>query len=361
MINFAQFLCQLREPSDRGEIPDAFVALFILSNPKIRNALLANPFIHGTHAFSAPDKADNYAGFALNAARFGNLENPQVVSVLKEVLSNDTGANGVLKTGPVFRALTRRPDLPEDLVQTLGRHPGSDIADHYLELVNNAAHQRLVLSGKITIGKMMKAGTLKQWVFSPALDSSEIEGIYDAGGDNDNTLLASFLYAAKCPERIYREIKPKMHLLGIPNFLRRSPWAKTHIEEIPRAKFFAKLQDELLDWQADDSEKLDCLAIPAIPFNGIHPDDLTETFKKDGELAAALVIGATRDREFAKRLLHADVSREDGVAIMFVPYASGRQLEKAVAGNPELAALAACHTNGGDILLMLFPKSNVLS
>ena len=142
-----------------------------------------------------------------------------------------------------------------------------------------------------------------------------------------------------------------MELLGNEIFLRESPWAKTYISERQDGGFWAEFREKMLWPKVKEGNALSAMTIPVLPFDSISQKDLREVFLQSERGAAALVCGAIRSRAFADALEPVGVGCETDIARLFSEHTSGRQLDKFAELHPDLAILAACHPNGGDVSL----------
>ena len=318
----------------------------ILPRTCVRNALLGNPLVHGDSGCPDPNRMVEWRDFLRNAALYGNFKNPHISSILATALDGDGDTLQHGNCSVVMEHLVKRADLSDELAVAFHKSTmGSDQSHH--ELFRNQTHQKLVKEGNLD-GFLLLVGT-EQYAVSPAVEPEKFRRVYDeeTGPASRRT---SLLYAAQCPEAIYLVEKECTDLLADADFLRYSPYAKSYLAEIPRSTFWDTFRSGFLDTQIEYNAGLQSLSFSSIPFDAITPDNLRAAFDGSGKANAAFIIGALSSRAFAESLGPMDGTAQD-LARALSPSASGLQLEKFAGLHPEMAALAACHPNGGDVQL----------
>lgn len=323
------------------EILNQFPASNQPNRTAIRNALLGNPLVHGDDGFPLPADGDKFQVFLKNAATFGNLKNPRLSKMLTDILLADEDSSA--DRDVIRDALVRREDLTEGFASMLSSFPRT-IAN-YRALSKTPAHQKLVLDGKLPAKCFFTLDTGSIHIFSPAATELQvIQGFADARTAEEKLAL---LTAKQCPETIYRRVASEINLLSDARFLRESPWAKTHIDSYEKTAFWKEFRSALLDKEVSEGRGLAALSLPGLPFDVVTAANFWTGFVDKGCCTGMEIVGALRSRKFAESMF---VSGDwNDLALLFAESTSGRQVEKFAELHPELAVLAACHPNGGDV------------
>lgn len=322
------------------------------------NSAWGNPAVHG-----ADKKPPGYAAvsplFKLNAATFGNLQNPEVAGILHATLADESKDSAI-----ILRGLTKRNDVPVALVQAM-HYSAHKTLETARMLVEMPAHQQLVR--KSGFGAALECDDSvhvdqdpeSSFVVSPACVPGQCRGFFnkDEPGDKINNAV---LLAAQCPEECYDYAKAEGDaFLETYEFLQYSPFAKKHLLSMGgRGEVWPvmrKIFEEKRKWDAG----IKTLALDCIPFEHISPRNIAGLFNFRGNDAAKTehialdIVGAIRSREYADARWRAGGTP---VAVLFSPHTSGRQLEEIARNHEGLAVLAACHPNGREIPISSIPE-----
>lgn len=321
-----------------------------------RSAMDGNPLVHGSGGKPECEAGDvNYVRYLRNAAAFGNLENPNVVRVLKDVLSIDSEDSNPLsgEVAWVRETLIARKDLAEDLVHAIVQAPTHSPAAVFRKLCGNPVHMRMVADGEtqaVGIFSDVEEEAVNDifFVVSPMASVKQIKVLYDAY--NGGTAWLSLLLAKQCPDELYQvACNEQPEFLTSESFLSRSPWAAKHVDKLGGDAPWNVVK-EIVNMKSPKRLGIRALHLAAIPMDKLSARNFREEFEGI-ELAAACAIGAGRSRAFATTLGQVGDAPELDIAFLFSPHTSGRQLEKLIALYPKLTAMAACHPNGTDIPL----------
>lgn len=310
-------------------------------NHDAKSALWGNPLVHGDNGKpNFQSLADDGAEwFFRNAATFGNLGNHFIEKLLVDTLLSANDECTFLQ-----ECLYTRDDVPESLVMALADSSKPSL-DGWLALMKMPGHQKLVKAGKAT-GVVRYGDRL---VVSPV---AELPRVFDCAETQKSIVLC-----AQCPEDAYFDVLRNCpEYLKTFDFLNESPWAKAHLSKITDTWGAVRA---ILHEQIDKQHGLQTLAVDAMPFDLITPDNLRECFTPKTGLQVSYVVGATRSRVFCDDLGQVGTHPYSDMAFLFSPHTSGRQLDKFAGLHPELSALAACHPNGGDVPLANAPGEHL--
>lgn len=339
--------------------------------PFFREALLANPNLVEHMSFSARDFSG--MAFADGLAVFGDLSNPQVSHVMREVVGDSSPEHALTQT-VVIDSLLSRKFLPEDTLVAMSTAANIG-AEHYRKLVGRQDHLTAAKAGRVDLYRFFR-DRHRCAVFSAVAPEALLKGkLRDeiaAFPDYAERSTASFAANPSCPISLFETIVSRGNVYAGEPAFRHSRWAINLVDAAIDGSYPAGLIDydlpgmiagaqaAHLAWNVTrgagvpHSSHLRTVAHVNFPweqaftregkFSQLLPMDAADSTR-----AGVYVALAARNSAIADSILNDKADPTQAFAMLFSQKTSSKKLESIAANFPEIAALAACHPNGYDV------------